>query len=512
MDLKPEDQEPEKISDRMLSVTGESGKREADTKPLLARTARGQSYDSPYEKPQPRVDPPPKMEPKTEAEPKKKIISGTVPIIFIPGLMGSCLEFPGAIYWDPDSDGRMSFWLLAGEERMQSLLKHDSPARVCDQAKEGLTKDEASRGWAGISQSYYQGILRFLEAQRFPGLKTPIYAFGYHWGRSNLVSGKGLAKFVREVLTQEQADNYILVTHSMGGFVARAGLKSMREADPALYQKALGVIHMAQPVGGAPVLVRRMFTGVLAKYDGGWDFAQALGDDPREFSTVMSGLHGPTELLPQSPYNGDGGCWYTYTSFDKPEEVHGWDAQSMFELYQSKEWGPGLLAPPFSRHAIQDEYRSRFMSSLKAAERFHQWLGRFKHPQTWSIYGDGLPTDAGVRIHKAPHMEVRQARQWLDPSGGLYVAENGIKRKATLKDLDPPRSGAQIIQTKSGDNTVPAWSAMALFPCQSVAANRYADYGKERQFEVLEASHARICDHPDCQSRLGEILAHLLHS
>ena len=58
-------------------------------------------------------------------------------------------------------------------------------------------------------------------------MRFPVYACGYNWLRSNLVSAKRLAERIDKVIKDNNSksstcDQVILITHSMGGLVARA--------------------------------------------------------------------------------------------------------------------------------------------------------------------------------------------------------------------------------------------------------------------------------------------------
>ena len=69
-----------------------------------------------------------------------------------------------------------------------------------------------------------------------------------------------------------------------------------------LFDKVLGVVHVAQPVAGSVVLYRRLFTGMQAKWDGKQAVCDILGNSPYEFITPLSGIQGVFELLPTYQY------------------------------------------------------------------------------------------------------------------------------------------------------------------------------------------------------------------
>lgn len=84
----------------------------------------------------------------------------------------------------------------------------------------------------------------------------PVHAAGYNWLQSNEQSGKDLAREIDVILNHyrdkwgsKAVQKVILVTHSMGGLVARAAVHpKMGNAS----DKVLGILHGAMPARGAP--------------------------------------------------------------------------------------------------------------------------------------------------------------------------------------------------------------------------------------------------------------------
>ena len=122
-------------------------------------------------------------------------------------------------------------------------------------------------------------------------------------------SGKNLAKYINDVITHEQTRegksnlcNYcIVVTHSMGGMVARwasekAGAK----------QKILGIVHGAQPVTGTPSAYHQFRAGqdVVSIFDGvaNWGSARVIGSDAEHLDPIFGHCPGPVQLLPNQSY------------------------------------------------------------------------------------------------------------------------------------------------------------------------------------------------------------------
>ncbi len=231
-----------------------------------------------------------------------------IPIVFVPGVMGSWLTFTAIDEsWDPDGTWAMIHWLRISAERSRNELRHSTPAVVMTTGND-LSPDELKHGYAGVAKDFYVPFLRYLRSRSFKlGVATPVYAVGYDWRQSNKASGAYITKEINRILAAEGASHVILLSHSMGGMVTRSAMKD------GLASKVLGVVHIFQPVDGAPVLYRRFFTGAQRKIDGGFALSTILGNTPEKFATVSSGMPGPIQLLPTNNYRDmAGAAWMTY--------------------------------------------------------------------------------------------------------------------------------------------------------------------------------------------------------
>ncbi|MDO0944137.1 esterase/lipase family protein [Chromohalobacter israelensis] len=92
----------------------------------------------------------------------------------------------------------------------------------------------------------------------------PVHACGYNWLQSNSDSAATLARRVSEIIAgyrraRMTCDKAILVTHSMGGLVARYYSEVVGGQDDLL-----GIVHGVMPTTGAPVFYRRMKSGTAS--------------------------------------------------------------------------------------------------------------------------------------------------------------------------------------------------------------------------------------------------------
>ncbi len=372
--------------------------------------------------------------------------SRIIPIVFIPGVMGSRISIPSKRReWDPDSKSSMIQWLLAAtveaafgpRQNREALTPAASRASVFTKLDSGAEGDirgrprlvaianEANsdaatfygqtRGWAGVAWGFYGAILMFLEEELvspFPlagNVQSPVYAFGYDWRKSNADNGAELVVFIDKVLQAEHAEQVILVTHSMGGLVARGALipRGKMHPDGTLAPKVRGAIHTVQPSLGAVVAYRRFFTGWVSDLDGGGLFdpgplvlGKIMGTTPGRYAFNLSGCPGATQLLPNRAYNTHFGNDHMTTAGDHPNWLGLPSSQDIGEgvygLYKGEN-PPGLAG--IVRRGARDigadpqQCVDDFIRNVDKADSFHLTVAGVAYPITHVIFGTGLPTD-----------------------------------------------------------------------------------------------------------------------
>lgn len=434
--------------------------------------------------------------------------TGKIPIVFVPGVMGSRLHFPDIDQsWDPDSTWAMIHWVRISAERTRTEFALSNPGEVMSD-NDDLTQVQRDRGWAGLAWEFYGTFLQDLQRQRFGRYQTPVYAIGYDWRQNNRTSGDAVARRINQILEIEGAERFILISHSMGGLVTRACLKN--NADVA--GKMMGVVHIAQPVHGGVVLVRRMFTGAVSSEDGGWGLSTILGNTRKKFSTIMSALPGPMQLMVTPNYRDtDGSAWYDYTTFANPEVRRTWEGNT-WDLYSMPQSPPGLLAPAGQPYSVDPVPRREFGRRLAEARAYHDWIGVWKHEKTWSIYSTGLVVD--MRVHfalPADHYEMTVLPGYdMAPPVILYSARRADGTEVTVTDPNPENRGNVLKRRIGSDGTVPDPSGEGLFPGQRHPVAIGSDYETLRQFRISGAAHDAICHNANCERCLFDILRHVL--
>lgn len=437
--------------------------------------------------------------------------TGKIPIIFVPGVMGSRLHFPTIDQsWDPDSTWAMIHWVRISAERARQEFALATPAEVMTENDEDLTKEQTARGWPGVAWDFYGKFVQDLDKQKFGRYRTPVWVIGYDWRQSNTTSGAAVAARIKAILAQEGVDKFILISHSMGGLVTRACLKN----DAEVAGKLLGVIHIAQPAVGAAVLVRRMFTGAVSSVDGGVGLSLILGNDRKKFQTIMSAMPGPMQLLSTNHYRDtDGSGWYDYASFEQPSITRRWEG-NVWDLYAQPQSPPGLLAPAGESYALDPVPRREFVRTLATARAFHEGMGLWKHAKTWTVYSTGLVTDMRVHFQLPPVRSEMQVMPSFDPMGMspptiLHTAKRADGSEAIV-DPNPANRGNVMRRRAQSDGTVPDPSAEVLFPGQRHPVKVGTDYETHRQFQISGHAHDAICHAPGCETCVFDIIRHLL--
>ena len=188
-----------------------------------------------------------------------------------------------------DSYGRI---LNTLQERLHDILKTDGNP---DDAWVQLVLEQQKIHQFGAEKSFEE--ITADDLKRFANAAYPVHAVGYNWLQSNNVSVlrlvdkiDAITDFYKTTLNKD-CEKVILVTHSMGGLVARACTQLQGKTD-----KVLGVVHGVMPAIGAPATYKRMRAG----FEGVEQVL--LGRNAAEATAVLTQAPGPMELLPTAEY------------------------------------------------------------------------------------------------------------------------------------------------------------------------------------------------------------------
>jgi pimeloyl-ACP methyl ester carboxylesterase len=454
---------------------------------------------------------------------------------------------PGAVAWRPPNDVRSALresnnWdKLAPRDRQKwferaTLEVDDRGPILVPESEDGYVLTEAElrgRGWGEVHVGSYGLLLSMLQTQLNQTFETdektnrrslkphwkqamgydprkwgvrdvapltvthlekhakqyyPVYCFGYNWLDDCQTSSELLEKRIAEIIdywrkAKRHCEKVILVTHSMGGLVARACAKRIPD-------KIAGVVHGVMPAHGAPAAYRRIACGteVSSPSNGtiedlaGYVTAKILGDTPEKTTPVLATSPGALALLPNHLYPGS---WLhvrvikvrgpahpanieargTMRAHDEaatdylklPSPI----APNPYDLYRDmRRWYRLIdphLADPANKYPNQQLAVKAIRDAIDVAEAFHRSLGDYYHPNSYVFYGDDR--------NKLSYGQLRWvARQWGNSPTALTTSNIStaqmlgrsygksrrvlIEGKTELK-FDPD------VQDARGDGTVP---------------------------------------------------------
>jgi pimeloyl-ACP methyl ester carboxylesterase len=229
------------------------------------------------------------------------------------------------------------------------------------------------------------------ELKQFAQYHYPVYALGYNWLQSNALSADRLEKRINEIIKfwldrKQQCSQVILVTHSMGGLVARACAKRIPD-------KILGIVHGVMPALGAPVCYRRIACGTEPGDFIANKFAEIAGRTEDDTTPVMATAAGPLELLPNNQYPKP---WLhaTFETGDGKRLAHlNLPSGNVYDMYRDTTSWYRMIDPALADPADKFKGPTRVADEIKKAitqaERFHTTvLGDYYHPNSYAFYGD----------------------------------------------------------------------------------------------------------------------------
>lgn len=449
-----------------------------------------------------------------------------VPIIFVPGIMGSRLRrrMDKVKIWDPDDKnfmvGKFGWKTVTAAERRALLIggdfsptyaevdNHDVKHNKKFASRHDQNRDK--RGWGGVMWGSYGDFLVKLQQYQWPYplnacFEFPVHAFGYNWTASSDDSGLHLRSYIEQTISnyrngayghdrrKRDCDKVILVTHSMGGLVARSACVLHDAAD-----NVIGVVHGVQPATGSPAAYWRMKAGFERPRGGPrkewWDWlrnplkmskhhlvgrvsAVILGTDGEEVTSLLGNSPGGLELLPTREYRDNAGniAWLEYPTAKGTIRLPVADPYK--ELYELKDVGYRMVNPQWLNPAdlrrnvehdrpVPENPWGKFHSCLTQAKHFHARLGSACHPRTYQFYGKDLSSadrivftrevltprlDSGD-CHPNLHFKNKGAfKMWINRWESEVVGRDQAVAVVALQD-----------PSGDGDGTVPVSSANFL--------------------------------------------------
>jgi len=358
----------------------------------------------------------------------------------------------------------------------------------------------------------------------------PVWAHGYNWLCDNDDAATKLLNKIDEIVDRYRKSDYfecagkvILVTHSMGGLVARRAAQKAPD-------KIIGVVHGALPVVGAPVLYRRMRAGM--ETGGMFDIvgklaAQVIGSGSSEVTASICRAPGPLQLAPTKNYPPK---WFKII-LDKPlfggkeKLLLNLPEKDPYEEIYSKTtddcwWAmanPALIDPAGtirkngenpvggdpakvdSSEATQNDKKDpaeEYFNAIGIAEEFHDILGLYAHPETYGFYGidnkhhqsfghlewRASPSGAQIQNKRPPEELVHQKAIWSTDSGKVTIYTSYRKYEGGPPEGYIHRFHLSNDRNQRGDGTVPENSGAVLRRLENIA-------GQDRIFGIEGFDH-----------------------
>lgn len=392
--------------------------------------------------------------------PPKKVI----PVIFMPGVMGSNLKNQNSEVWQYSASS-LAKWPMASPEKRKLLLDpnttmvDDSGKIFNDRADGKKFPSRRERGWgSAFYKSYGEALDRlqhllndndilmdnyFRKAQlqtarqRFMGVRIgdeaveqvltekesahshrflfPLHVFGYNWLKSNADSAVSLGKYISKVLADYHGrlavNKVILVTHSMGGLVARHYSENMNGQ-----VNILGIVHGVMPDLGSPAAYRRMKTGERGIT------GVIIGDSAEKLMPVLAQSPGPLQLLPGMAY---GAGWLKVEGSRLRQSLPVSDPYEEIYLNKTAWW---RLCEQDLLLGDTDSEWTAFVERINNKVRiFIEELNDKYHPQTWLFYGASAdnPSDAFLTWKERPVLRPVPVMGYPEPSSPTYRYDAG---------------------------------------------------------------------------------------
>ncbi|MCC2974532.1 GPI inositol-deacylase [Massilia sp. IC2-476] len=323
----------------------------------------------------------------------------------------------------------------------------------------------------------------------------PVYSVGYCWLDDCEKSSRRLEQRILEIIdswkqTKRSCEQVILVTHSMGGLVARACAKRIPD-------KIAGVIHGVMPVLGAPAAYRRLAFGTESSSPSNNPLenlvanglAKVLGNTTQKTTPVLAVSPGALELLPNQRYPQpwlhvrilkslkpvaapthsvkDDIIRYKTVPYDVLHLPNG-KVSNPYDLYRdTSSWyrliDPSIADPAGKYKRFKRGITEAIENAIATAEKFHDALGSFYHPNTYAFYGDDRNKLSFGQISLVAHQQGASATAFTaaNIASARFIGRTARGQRRVLVENKTELQFEPEPQDARGDGTVPHQSGEA---------------------------------------------------
>ena len=252
-----------------------------------------------------------------------------------------------------------------------------------------------------------------------------------------------------------QCEKVILVTHSMGGLVARAVIHPNMGK---LNDKVLGIVHGVMPAIGAGAAYKRMRCGV----EGDDTAAKVIGNSGTLMTAVLGNAQGGLELLPSQAY---GNNWLQVKHRGITIKSLPTMGDPYEEIYKLKDKWYGLLNENLLNPArlADGPTLQKTCVLLDKAKKFHNEITDTYHGQSYAHFGADPSRAAWHQV-----VWTIDDRATIVNADLLDVVADSDRGSLTLIEAGQSKGGARTgvrfncemaPAADPGDQTVPMFSA-----------------------------------------------------
>ncbi|WP_009916788.1 esterase/lipase family protein, partial [Burkholderia humptydooensis] len=384
-----------------------------------------------------------------------------------------------------------------------------------------------------------------------------VYAIGYNWLQSNeksardviegmdfkdKKSGKSMRLMgIKEIIAENDSGKAIILTHSMGGLVARMAIAMHGGAD-----LMHGVFHNVLPATGAPIAAKRFRTGGGSEGGlNGFINGALLGSNADEFVAVAANAPGALELLPMPDYH-NGEPWWIFARLNgEPVMKLPKEGNVYKEIYANSKWyglvpeqssslldPAGIVKKRLDALPIKTSVSENFSNVMGDVVDNQKKIINTYHDKTYVTYGDGALKPKSSTTSSESHgkrtieqgknlddllawgtviwkgivppdvteEELRAARFMHDSHSGtvrVHLDSRNVTIEFEVQKVAKLPSGSDAPDPEKngivpGDGTVPVWSAEA--PARG--ANGGAAPGVQMVFDQGGYVHQESYNHP----------------
>ncbi len=348
-----------------------------------------------------------------------------------------------------------------------------------------------------------ESVLTQEELNHFQNFLFPVHVYGYNWLQDNKTSAEGLVAFIDRTINLYKnhcghgmpfppgQEKVIIVTHSMGGLVARYASQILGAKD-----KILGIVHGVIPDLGSPAAYRRMKVG--AKQEG--MAGAVLGNTAKELMPVLARAPAPLQLLPSAKYLS-GAPWLTVEGAGEDgSNVKLPQARDPFsEIYLNKTLWYRLYESDIidKVEKIYNQNWKEYFEMMKDKVRpFITDLDNKYHLNTYVFYGHKIDSDGTLTWRKT---SIHYPKN---------IHESDRQLPNNYREISLPFNRSQMYEVTSsktpGDGTVPVESLSAI--CRNSEIKSVLATSVDHQGAYDVSSLKDIKDRPALQFTLRAIV------